>query len=297
MRIFVTGASGWIGSATTRELLAAGHEVVGLARSEESADAIEALGARAHRGSIDDPAGVAAAAGASDGVVHLAYNHDFSRMGDAAATDRAVIDAVGQALAGTDRPLLIASGTMGLRPGGVGTEDDRPDPAVHARIANADATLALADRGVRSIVTRFAPTVHGPGDHGFVAYLVGVAREKGVAAYIGDGANRWPAVHVLDAARLVRLAIEQAPGGTVVHAVDEEGVPSRDIAAAIGAGLGLPVRSIGPDEAPEHFGWMATFFGADAPASHDLTTALLGWKPEHPGLLADLAGGSYFRGE
>lgn len=293
MRIFMTGASGWIGSAVVPELLGAGHQVVGLARSDGSAAALEAAGVEVRRGSLDDLDSLHAGAADADGVVHLGYNHDFSRMEDAAQTDRAAVTAFGRALAGTGRPLVIASGTVGLAPGGVGTENDRPDPAVHPRIASADAALALAEHGVRSGVVRFAPTVHGDGDHGFVATLVACAREHGRSPYIGDGLNRWPAVHRYDAARLVRLVVEGAPAGTVAHAVAEEGVETRVIAEAIGRHLGVPVVSVDEDEALAHFGWLARFFGADAPASNAITRDLLGWTPTGPSLLEDLDAGHY----
>ncbi|MET0419377.1 MAG: SDR family oxidoreductase [Actinoplanes sp.] len=291
MRIFVTGASGWIGSAVVTELLNAGHEVTGLARSDSAATAVAALGARVRRGDLADLPGLRSAAAAADGVIHLGYNHDFSQMADAARTDRAAIDAVGDALAGTDRPFLIAAGVLGLPQGRPAVEQDEPDLSAHPRSGNATAALALAERGVRSLVARFAPTVHGDGDHGFLATLGAVARQQGVSGYVGEGANRWPAVHVLDAAHLVRLAVEDAPAGTVLHAVAEEGVPTRAIAEAIGRGLDLPVESI----PAERFGWIGPFFGADAPASSAATQALLGWKPTHPGLLADLDAGHYFQ--
>lgn len=295
MRYFVTGASGWIGSAVTTELLAAGHEVVGLARSDASAEAVRRLGADVRRGELGDPAGLADAAAESDGVVHLAFMHDFSRMGDAAAADRAAIDAMGTALAGSGRPLLIASGLMGLSgPSGPATERDTADPSVHPRIANAQLALSFAERGVRPIVMRFAPTVHGAGDHGFVATLVRIAREHGQSAYIGDGSNRWPAVHRQDAATLVRLALAEAPAGSVFHASAEPGIATRDIATAIGHGLGLPVTSVEPEAAADHFGWMGMFFGADCAASSDLTRQQLSWTPTHPTLLEDLATGAYF---
>jgi nucleoside-diphosphate-sugar epimerase len=297
MRVFVTGASGWIGSATVAELLDAGHQVVGLARSERAAEAIAALGAEVRRGELDDLDALRAGAAASEGVVHLGYNHDFSRMDDAARTDRAAIEAIGETLAGSDRPLLIASGTLGLTSGRVATEQDLPpDPEVHPRVGNALVALSYGDRGVRALVVRFAPTVHGEGDHGFVARLVEIAREKGVSGYVGDGSNRWPAVHRLDAGRLVRLAVEDAQAGSVLHATAEDGVPARAIAEAIGRGLGVPAVSIAAEQAGEHFGWLGGFFGADAPASSTATRAMLGWKPAQPGLIEDLDAGSYFRG-
>ncbi len=296
MRVFVTGASGWIGSAVVPELINAGHEVLGLARSDASADTVTALGAEVHRGGLDDPDSLRAGAEASDGVIHLAYVHDFSRMADAARTDRQAIDAIGAALAGTDRPFVIAAGTLGLAPPGeVGTERDEPDPSRHPRIANARATLAFAANGVRASVVRFAPTVHGAGDHGFVATLVDVAREKGVSGYVGDGANRWSAVHRFDAADLVRRVVEDAPAGSVLHAVAEPGLPTRAIAEAIGRGLDLPVVSVPAEQASDHFGWLGAFFAVDSQASNDLTRQLLGWQPTHPGLIEDLDAGHYFR--
>ncbi|WP_426513847.1 SDR family oxidoreductase [Dactylosporangium sp. McL0621] len=294
MRIFVTGASGWIGSAVTAELLGSGHRVVGLARSDAAAATIANLGAEVRRGGLDDLDALRAGAADSDGVVHLGYNHDFSRMADAAQTDLAAITALGETLAGSDRPLLIASGVAGL-PGRPATERDTADPGVHPRVANANAALAFADRGVRTGIIRFAPTVHGDGDHGFVAVLVSVARERGVSAYIGDGGS-WPAVHRLDAAELVRLALEKAPAASVLHAVAEPGVPTRDIAEAIARGLDLPVKSIPAEDAPAHFGWIGQFFGLDAHASSEHTRELLGWTPRHQGLIADLDAGYYLKG-
>ena len=293
MRLLVTGASGWIGSATVSELVAAGHQVSGLARSEGAASTVARLGAHVVRGSLDDQASLRAAAAGVDGVVHLAYNHDFSQMGAAAQTDRAAIDIFANALAGSGGPLLIASGTLGLAPGRVGTEDDMPNPAAHPRVGNGAYTLGLAERGIRPLVVRFAPTVHGAGgDHGFVAVLARVAREKGVAACIGDGANRWPAVHRQDAAKLVRLAVESTTAG-VLHAVAEEGIAARDIARWLGDSLGLPTASIPPEQAAAHFGWIATFFAADAPASNAKTRAALGWTPSGPTLRDDIAAGAY----
>lgn len=296
MSIFVTGASGWIGSAVVTELLGAGHEVVGLARSEESAARIEELGAGVRRGDLSDVAGLIEAAAGSDGVVHLGYHHDFSQMAEAAELDSAAIEAYGAALAGSGRPLLVASGLVGLSTSGAATEDEWPDPASHPRSANAHAARALAEQGVRPVVVRFAPTVHGAGDHGFVATLTQIARDRGVSAYVGDGSNVWPAVHRSDAARLVALALDAAPAGSAVHAVAEEGVPTRDIAAAIGASLGLPVESVTAEAAPDHFGWIGRFFGADLPSSSAVTRERLGWEPSGPTLLEDLEAGHYAGG-
>jgi nucleoside-diphosphate-sugar epimerase len=295
MRIFVTGATGWIGSAVIPELLNAGHQVLGLARSDTAAASVAGLGAEVQRGDLNDLDSLRAGAAASDGVVHLGYNHDFSRMEAAAQTDLAAINAIGAELEGTDRPFVIASGVLGLASGRVATERDVPDPGVHPRIAGVQAALAFATRGVRSSSVRLAPTVHGPCDHGFVAVLVGIAREKGFSGYIDDGSNRWPAVHRLDAANLVRLAVDDAPTGAALHATAEEGVPTRAIADAIGRGLDLPALSIPADQASDHFGWMARFFGVDAPASSSATRQLLGWNPEQPGLIADLDAGHYFK--
>jgi nucleoside-diphosphate-sugar epimerase len=291
----MTGASGWIGSAVVPELLSNGHEVVGLARSDNAAAMILATGAEAYRGSLDDPEGLRDAVEGSDGVVHLGYNHDFSQMEAAARTDRAVIEVIGSVLKETGRPFVVAGGVLGVAPGRVGTENDVPDPHVHPRIANVLWTLSLADEGVRSSCVRFAPTVHGDGDHGFIATLVAIARAKGASGYIDDGTNAWSAVHRFDAARLVRLTLESAPAGSSVHAVAEQGIPTKSIAEAIGVGLGVPVVSVTREDAGEHFGWMARFFGANAAASNTITRELLGWEPTHQGLLEDLSEGHYFR--
>ena len=296
MRIFVTGASGWIGSPTVEQLVGEGHEVVGLARSDEAAATVAAAGATVLRGSLDDLDLLRSAASDSDGVLHLAFRHDIAFTGNFAGAvdaDRRAIETFGDALAGSDRPLVIASGTLGLTPGKVGTEQDRPDPNAHPRIANAHLTLSLADRGVCSAVIRYAPTVHGEGDHGFISTLVEIARTRKVAGYLGDGSNRWPAVHRFDAATLTRLVVEKAPAGSVWHATDEEGVATRDIAAAIGRQLGVPVESIPAENAAEHFGFLADFFGTDAPASSLLTRERLGWQPNRPRLLDDLDTGVY----
>jgi nucleoside-diphosphate-sugar epimerase len=295
MRVFVTGASGWIGSAVVTELLGAGHTVAGLARSGKSADAVRELGAEVRRGDLSDPDGLREAATEADAVIHLGYNHDFSQVEAAARTDRAAIGAFGDALAGTGKPLLIAAGTLGLTPGRAATEADLPVAGAHPRHDNQLVTLALAERGVRSLVCRFAPTVHGDGDGGFVAALVSIARKAGDSAYLGEGTGRWAAVHVADAARLVRLAVEKAPAATVLHAIGEEGVATREIAGAIGRALGVPVTSLPSEQAADRFGWLAPFYGADVPVSAEATRTLLSWKPERPGLLADLDAGHYTR--
>ena len=295
MRIFVTGASGFIGSAVVPELLRAGHQVTGLARSDASAAALTAAGAEVLRGDLTDLDSLRSGAAASDGVVHLAYNHDFSQMGVAAQTDRAALEAIGEALAGTDRPLVFASGVIGTTPGRTATELDSPPSGLHPRIATARAALSLASRGVRVVSVRFAPTVHGEDDHGFMHVLIDIARRKGVSAYVGDGENRWPAVHRLDAAILVRLALETGEAGTSLHAVAEEGVRIRAVADVIGRSLDLPVASVPAEEASEHFGWMGMFIGADSPVSSVLTRERTGWQPTHPGLIEDLDQGHYFR--
>ncbi|MFF2050650.1 SDR family oxidoreductase [Leifsonia sp. NPDC058194] len=296
MRVFVTGASGWIGSAAVPELLAAGHEVVGLARSDASAAALRDAGAEVRTGSLDDLDSLRAGAADADAVVHLAFKHDFSDYQGAGRTERAAVETMLDTLAGTDSPFLLASGIAMLAPGRVATETDAAhssDPESPRGGAEGFA-LASAARGIRPVALRFAPTVHGVGDHGFSAVLAGIAREKGVAGYVGDGANRWPAVHRSDAGRLIARALDAAPeGGGVVHAVGEEGLPAREIAEAFGRALGVPTASIAPEDAAAHFGWIGMFFGADIPASSALTQERYGWTPTGPTLFEDIAAGAY----
>jgi nucleoside-diphosphate-sugar epimerase len=295
MRVFVTGASGWIGSAVVPELLGAGHEVIGLSRSEISAEWLVSVGAEVHQGSLEDVDSLRAGADSAEGVIHLAFIHDFSQYDMAVRTDLRAIAALGEALEGTGRPLLIASGVAAVTTGPLATEEDPAAPAF-PRAPAAESTLALAERGVRSGVVRLPPSVHGEGDVGFVPTLIEIARRRGVSAYVDEGSNRWPAVHRLDAARLFRLAFDQAEAGAVLHAVADEGVSTRRIAEVIARHLEIPTISITRDEAAAHFGWMATFFGAiDMAASSALTRERLGWEPTHPGLLEDLEAGHYFR--
>jgi nucleoside-diphosphate-sugar epimerase len=295
MRVFVTGASGWIGSATVDELLAAGHEVTGLARSDASAAALQAKGARVRRGDLDDLASIRASAEAAEAVIHLANKHDWGNPANSVTAEVGAVQTIGDALAGTGRPFLLAAGVAGLTRGRPATEND-PSP-FHGpdspRGGSENLALDFVGRGVHTVALRFAPTVHGVGDHGFVAMIAAVAREKGVSGYPGDGTSRWSAVHRSDAARLVALGLEKAPAGARLHAVAEEGVPAREIAAAIGRDLGLPVTSIAPDDVQGHFGFIGTFFGMDMAATSTATRELLGWAPTGPTLIEDLDAGAY----
>ena len=297
MRVFVTGATGFIGSAVVKELVAAGHKVLGLSRSDQGAEALAAAGGEVYRGSIEDSDSLKEGAARSDGVIHLAFNHDFSRFKANCEDDRRIIKALAAALVGSDRPLIVTSGTpiANTVPGQPAKEDNATIGSdVHPRAASEETATAVAADGVNVSVVRL-PQVHDTAKQGLITPAIQMYREKGVCAYVGDGGNRWPAAHYLDVARLYRLAIEKAEPNAKYHAVAEEGVPMRDIAGAIGRRLKLPVRSITPQEAPAFFGWLAMFAGLDIPASSALTRALLGWQPTQPGLIEDLDKGNYFQ--
>jgi nucleoside-diphosphate-sugar epimerase len=295
MHVFVTGASGHIGSAVVDELAQAGHQVTGLARSDESAAALAAKGVRVHRGDLDDLDGLRVAAAAADGVIHLAFKHAWDDFAGAAETDLRAVEAMGDALAGSDRPFVSTSGTLLLAfaaPGRLATENDTLPSG--PRIDSENAAIALAERGVRSSVIRLSPLVHSDLDHhGFAHHLINTARDTGKSAYIGDGTNRWPALHTLDAAHLYRLALEKAPPGTRLHGVADEGVSFRDIAEVIARHLGVPTVGI-PAEEAGHFGFLALFATLDNPTSSALTQKVLDWQPERAGLLEDLDAGHYF---
>jgi nucleoside-diphosphate-sugar epimerase len=295
MRVFVTGASGWIGSAVVDELLAAGHEVTGLARSDASAAALEAKDVRVRRGDLDDLDSIRSGAEDAEAVVHLANKHDWSDLAASNAAERAAVQTIGDVLVGTGRPFLLASGVAALAQGRPGTEAD-PSPfhgVGSPRGGSENLALEFLDRGVHAVSLRFAPTVHGAGDHGFIATIASVARAKGFSGYPGDGSNRWAAVHRSDAGRLVALGLAKAPAGARLHAVAEEGIPTREIAEAIGRAFDLPVRSVAPDDVQDHFGWIATFFAMDLSATSDATRELLGWTPTGPTLVEDLEAGAY----
>lgn len=295
MHVFVTGASGWIGSHTVDDLLAAGHTVTGLARSDASAAALEAKGVTVVRGDLDDLDAIRRGAAGAEGVLHLANKHDWANAAATNASERAAVETIGAALVGTDRPFVLASGVAGLAQGRPSTEAD-VNPFVgpdSMRGGSENRGFDFVDQGVRTIAARFAPTTHGTGDHGFIAAIVGAARQRGVSGYVGDGTNSWSAVHVTDAARLVRLGLEQAPAGTRLHAVAETAIPTRAIAEAIGEVLGLAVTSIDPADADAHFGFIGRFFGMEMSATSEATRELLGWQPTGPGLLEDIAAGAY----
>ena len=295
MRVFVTGASGWIGSATVDELLAAGHEVTGLARSDASAAALQAKGALVRRGDLDDLGSIRAGAEAADAVIHLANKHDWANQAATIAAERGAIQTIGDTLAGTGRSFLFASGVAGLTQGRLATEND-PSPFYgpeSPRGGSENLAFEYVGRGVNAVALRFAPTVHGAGDHGFVGIIAAVAREKGVSGYPGDGANRWAAVHRSDAARFVSLGLAKAPAGARLHGVAEEGIPTRDIAEAIGRSFGLPVTSIDPDDVQGHFGFIGPFFSVDLAATSTVTRELLGWAPAGPTLIEDIDAGAY----
>lgn len=292
MRVFVTGSTGFIGSAVVRELLDAGHQVVGLARSVKSATALKASGAEVHRGDLNDLDSLREGARSADGIIHLAFKHDFASFEAAAAADILAIEAMGSVLKGTGKPFVATSGTLMLIPGILGTEEQASTQSTPRR--SEEAALELAEHGVRSSIVRLAPSVHGEGDQGFVPTLIEIARQKGVSAYVGDGLNRWPAVHQLDAARLFRLVLDKGDNKAIYHGATEEGVPFRDIAGVIGRHLNLPVVSITREEADAHFGWLSFAASTDNPASSALTKERLGWYQVHPGLIQDLEHGHYF---
>ncbi|HWS38022.1 MAG TPA: NAD-dependent epimerase/dehydratase family protein [Actinoplanes sp.] len=293
MHVFLTGAGGWIGSHTVDELLAHGHRVTGLARTPAAADALAAKGAGALPGDLDDLDALRRGALAADAVVHLANKHDWANPAESNRAERAAVQTFADALSGSDRPFLFASGLAAL---GLDRPAAETDPSPHhgpdSPRGGAE-NLALGSAGVHAIAARFAPTVHGTGDHGFISYLVAAARRTGVSGYVGDGATAWSAVHVRDAARLVRLALVQAPAGARLHAVAETAVLSRDIATAIGAILDVPVKAVDPAEAVEHFGFLGRFFGTDMTATSDLTRAAFDWTPTGPALLEDITAGAY----
>jgi nucleoside-diphosphate-sugar epimerase len=296
MRVFITGATGFVGSAVVQELIRAGHQVLGLARSDAGAKALIAAGAEVHRGSLEVPDSIRSGTTTADAVIHTAFNHDFSKFKENSEIERRAIEALGAALAGSDRPFIITSGTALVSPGRVATEDlvSTLTPNDFPRVATDQAVDALAARGVHTTAVRLAPSTHGDGDHGFVPRLISIAREKGVSAFVGDGSNRWPCVHRLDAARLYGLAVEKGSPGARYHAIADEGVPFREIAGVIGRRLNLPVVSKTPEEAATHFGWFARFATVDCPASSQRTRELLGWQPKEPGLIADIDRPRYF---